>query len=328
MDPVIGINGFGRIGRIVARILFSRGINLTHVNDPAADAATVAYALRYDSIYGELPGQITTADDTVNVASETVRWRVTVTSSEDGTRLPWPCDVVVDATNLAQRADAWRRSRPAQRIIIAGRDTSADATIVVGAMENTRGRIWAASTCDAVALAPVISALHDQFRVASVFATILHPVLSYQRVLDLWPPLIAPTDLALARSSLSSIIPHVTSAATAIGEVIPVIADGINVASFRVPTDSVCIADLVVTTIDDISRSGVVEVLRRAPALIRMYADPVVSRDIVGSSCSAGIFESLLHLAAARSVRLTVAYDNEWGYASRVCDLAVRLSST
>src|SRR5258708_10258312 len=143
----IGINGFGRIGRVVARVLFQRRLNVVHINDPSGNSSLVAHALRTDSVYGGVAAEVTAADASeVVVTSPLVNWRVLVTSARDAEALDWQCDAIIDASSAPSKAARWRARTGTQRVVLAGHDPDAHCTVVLGATTMaTKGNLWAAS---------------------------------------------------------------------------------------------------------------------------------------------------------------------------------------
>ncbi len=319
----IGINGFGRIGRVVARVLFQRCLNVVHINDPSANSSLVAEALRSDSVYGGIAADVTVASPSeVVVMSPSLNWHVLVTSAQEAAVLDWQCDLIIDASNALNKATSWRTRSGTQRVVLAGHHPDADGTVVLGATTVTPpGYLWAASTCDAVAIAPLLKLIDQCAGVTAVFATIVHPALSYQRVLDLWPPALAVQNLALSRSVLNNIIPHETSVGTALTAVLPSLASRVSAMSFRVPTDSVCMAAVTSVCHEEIELNTLLNGMRGAGSLIGLHDFAAVSRDFVGNSHSAIVITPLTALVDRRTLRIVLAYDNEWGYASRLADL-------
>jgi glyceraldehyde 3-phosphate dehydrogenase len=321
----IGINGFGRIGRVVARVLFHRSLDVVHINDPSGDSPLVAQALRTDSVYGGVAGEVTAASASeVVVKSPRANWRVLVTSAQEAAAVDWQCDAIIDASSVPGKAATWRNRTVPRRVILAGHDPHADGTVVLGATTmTTRGNLWAASTCDAVAIAPLLYQIDQRAGVAKVFATIVHPALSYQRILDLWPPAPAAQNAALSRSVLNNIIPHETSVSTALSAVLPALAGRVSAMSFRVPTDSVCMAAVTIVCRDEIDPATLLNGVRCAETLIGFHDFVAVSRDFVGQAHSVIVITPLTAQIDRHTLRVVIAYDNEWGYASRLADLLV-----
>jgi len=319
----IGINGFGRIGRVVARVLFERRLNLVHVNDPSGNPSLIADALLSDSVYGGIRASVTvTSASEIIVASAGLNWRLLITSVQEASTLDWECDTIIDASNARHKADSWRARGGTQRVVLAGHDPRADATVVLGATTAIpAGVLWAASTCDAVALAPLLNLLNQFAEITGVFATIVHPALSYQRVLDLWPPAQASQNAALSRSVLNNIIPHETSVSLALSRVLPWLSDRFSAMSFRVPTDSVCMAAVTIVSRKEIEPIAFLDTVRSKGTLIKLHENVAVSRDFIGSSHSAVVITPLTAQINRHTLRLVIAYDNEWGYDSRLVDL-------
>jgi glyceraldehyde 3-phosphate dehydrogenase len=319
----IGINGFGRIGRVVARVLFQRRLNLVHINDPSGNSSLVAHALRADSVYGGVAAEVIAASASeVVVTSPLVNWRVLVTSTQEAAALDWKCDAIIDASSVPGKAASWRTRIGTRRVVLAGHDPEADCTVVLGATTlTTKGNLWAASTCDAVAIAPLLNQI-DQFAgLTRVFATIVHPALSYQRILDLWPPALTVQNVALSRSVLNNIIPHETSVSTALSAVLPWLAGRVSAMSFRVPTDSVCMAAMTIVCREEMDPPTLLNGMRSAGTLISLHDFVAVSRDFVGSPHSVIVITPLTAQIDRHTLRVVLAYDNEWGYASRLADL-------
>jgi glyceraldehyde 3-phosphate dehydrogenase len=319
----VGINGFGRIGRVVARVLFQRCMNVTHINDPSGNSSLIAHALRSDSVYGGVAAEVTASSASeVIVRSRLVNWRILVTSTNEAATFDWQCDAIIDASSAPDKAASWRTSSYNQRVILAGHHPDADTTILLGATTTApEGNLWAASTCDAVAIAPVLSQVDEFAGVTRVVATIVHPALSYQRILDSWPPQLATQNSALSRSVLNNIIPHETSLAAALTTVLPSLAGRVNAMSFRVPTDSVCMAAVTIVCREEVEPYTLLNKVRTEGALINFHDFVAVSRDFVGNSHSVIVITPLAVQIDRHTIRLVLAYDNEWGYASRLADL-------
>jgi glyceraldehyde 3-phosphate dehydrogenase len=330
MRTKVAINGFGRIGRLFLRAVVKTGadIEVVAVND-LTDAATLAHLVKYDSVHGVWPGEVThTADEIVFDGR-----RIKVLSAADVSLLPWRelgADVVVECTGLyTERAKAaLHLDQGAKKVIISAPAKDPDLTVVVGVndadYDPARHHILSNASCTTNCLAPVVKVLLDSFGIEQGFMTTVHAYTNDQRILDL-----PHKDLRRARAASLSIIPTSTGAARAIALVLPELKGKLDGFAMRVPVPDGSVVDLVVTlaretTVEEIN--AVVKAAADGPmaGVLRYTDEPLVSADIVGDPHSC-VFDSALTMVMGRQAKVVLWYDNEWGFANRMVDLCGRL---
>ncbi|MGH3888236.1 MAG: glyceraldehyde 3-phosphate dehydrogenase NAD-binding domain-containing protein [Pseudonocardiaceae bacterium] len=335
----VGINGMGRIGRAVLRHLWLDGIDsVIHVNDPQPTAENLAYLVKYDSVYGRFPGDVEVNSDGLLLGDSSRQWLVSVSHDASITDVDWvavAADVVIEASGVDANARSGRAVVAAgvPYVVITQASPYAEATVVFGANEEAltgATRIFATNTCDAVAIAPVLRALLAAGPVESVFLVTLHPWLSYQNLSDgpvQWVAESLPSfgDMALGRASVGAIIPKTTTAARCVESVLPRLTGRITGMSYRVPTPVVCYCHLVVRFTADVTLDLVRQHLHASSPHLRISGEPVVSVDLIGEMASAVIDSRFIEQVGDRSIRLSLGYDNEWGFAARVRDLVAHL---
>lgn len=332
MKVRIGINGFGRIGRLVFRAgLNHPDVELVAIND-LADAKTNAHLLKYDSVHGRFPGEVRAEGDQLVVNGR----RVKVLSSKDPAELPWGelgVDVVIESTGFFTNAeDASKHLRGgAKKVIISAPAKNEDITIVMGVNEDkydpARHKIISNASCTTNCLAPVAKVLHDRFRIRRGFMTTVHAYTNDQKILDQ-----VHKDLRRARAAGMSIIPTTTGAARAIGLVLPELKGKLDGFAMRVPVADVSVVDLVVevekaTTVEEVNRT-LQEAAQGPLSRYLGYSDePLVSMDFLGDSRSSIVDALSTMVIDGTLVKVVAWYDNEWGYSNRCIDLAVYLAS-
>jgi len=329
MSIRIAINGFGRIGRNVLRAAKQsgvQGIDFVAVND-LTDNETLAHLLRYDSVHGRYPGTVETTADGFLVDGDRIR----VTSERDPAQLPWKeleVDVVIEATGMF--SDGNKASKHleagARKVIITAPAKNEDVTLVLGVNEHRYApeshHIISNASCTTNCLAPVVKVLMERFGFRRGLMTTIHSYTNDQSILDL-----PHKDLRRARAAAMSMIPTTTGAARATGLVIPEVLGKIDGMAIRVPTPDVSIVDLVAEVERDTSIDEVNEAFREAAGnglagILRYTDEPLVSIDFTGDPHSAIIDGASTNVIDGRMVKVLAWYDNEWGYSSRVVDLA------
>ena len=330
MSTKIAINGFGRIGRLILRAIAKQGSDLevVAVND-LTDAATLAHLLKYDSIHGVWPGQISHTDDSLIFEGKTIR----VLSVTDIALLPWRelgVDVVVESTGLyTDRAKAaLHLDQGAKKVVISAPAKDPDITVVMGVndaeYDSSRHHIISNASCTTNCLAPVAKVLVDSFGIEQGFMTTVHAYTNDQRILDL-----PHKDLRRARAAALSVIPTSTGAARAIGLVIPELKGKLDGYALRVPVPDGSVVDLSVTlareaTVDEINTAMKEAALGPLAGVLEYTEEPIVGSDVVGNPHSA-VFDSGLTIVMGRQAKVVVWYDNEWGFSNRMVDLCGRL---
>ena len=327
----LGINGFGRIGRLVFRAIFERGsdvFDIVAVND-LTDARTLAHLLKYDSVHGPFPGQVSVDGDDLLVDGK----RFKVLSERDPADLPWgqlEADVVVESTGFFRTREkaALHLTGGAKKVIISAPASGAvDATIVIGVNDHIltgQEEVVSNASCTTNCLAPMVKVLDDGFGVTRGVMTTVHAYTSDQRMLD------APhKDLRRARAAAVSIIPTTTGAARAVGLVLPHLKGKLDGFALRVPTPDGSLTDLTVELGRDAGVDEINTLFRTASrstldGILEYTEDPIVSCDIVHNPHSC-IFDAPLTMSMGNLVKVVGWYDNEWGYANRTVDLALML---
>ena len=327
----VGINGFGRIGRAFTRLALDRAdLEVVAVND-VTDAATLAHLLAYDSTYGRLGRPVTYSDGRL-LAGDTP---ITVLSQRDPAQIDWAAlgaDIVIESTGkfrTRETAGAHLKGG-ARKVLISAPGKDVDLTVVLGVntadYDPQRHDVISNASCTTNCVAPMVKVLHDTFGVQHGFMTTVHAYTGDQMLLD------APhKDLRRARSAAVNIVPTTTGAARATGEVIPALAGKLDGVSLRVPVDDGSLTDLAIVLHRDATAEAVNDAFAEAArgplaGILRYSTDPIVSRDIIGDPASC-IFDAPLTQAAGTLVKIFGWYDNEWGYTSRLADLATLVGS-
>jgi len=323
----LAINGLGRIGRAALRVAQERDdLQVVAVNDPATPSA-LAYLLRYDSVLGRWAVPVAPRDGGLAVGGSEVR----ALREEDPGRLPWGeigVDVVLECTgaHTARVAAARHLEAGAARVVISASSDDADVTLVRGvnqdAFDPARHRVVSAGSCTGNCLAPVLQVLDREFGVAHGFITTIHPYTSEQSLLDRPHP-----DPRRGRAAPLSIIPTATGVPRAVAQVLPGFAGRLEGNSIRVPTPDVCLLDLTASLRRPAPVEGLNEALRAAAegllrGILGYTEEPLVSADYVGCPLSA-VVDGLQTSRAGRDLaKVLLWFDNEWGYANRLVEVA------
>ncbi len=329
MTTRIGINGFGRIGRQTLKAILERHpdtLEVVAIND-LAPTATNAHLFKYDSTYGRFPGEVTAGESTITVDGHEIR----AFSEKDPTALPWRdlgVDIVVESTGIftdATRAAAHREAG-ARKVIISAPAKNEDVTIVLGVNEDRydpeRHHIVSNASCTTNGLALPAKVIFDTFGIEHGLMTTIHSSTNDQNVLDVFHP-----DLRRARSAGQNIIPTSTGAARALALVIPELKGKFDGFSLRVPTPTVSVIDFVAITDKPVSAESANEALRAAAdgpmkGLLGYTEEELVSMDFKGDDRSSIIDAPSTMATGDHLLKVIAWYDNEWGYSSRVADLA------
>jgi glyceraldehyde 3-phosphate dehydrogenase len=321
----IGINGFGRIGRNTFRAAMQNSdVEVVAVND-LTTADSLAHLLKYDSVHGVLPAQVTAESDAIVVDGE----RVKVSAERDPAQIPWSdlgAEIVIESTGFfTNRDDAAKHfSGGAKKVIISAPAKSPDVTIVLGVNQDAYNaaehKIISNASCTTNCLAPIAKVLLDNFGIAKGFMTTCHAYTNDQSILDLFHK-----DMRRARAAAMSIIPTSTGAAKAIGEVIPAIKGRLDGLALRVPVPDGSIVDLVVEVEKSADIDSVNAAMRAAAegpmkGILEYTEDPIVGIDVVGNSHSA-VFDAQSTMVNGNMVKVLAWYDNEWAYSARLVDL-------
>ncbi len=319
----VGINGFGRIGRQVFRLLLDRGVEVALVND-LTDNQTLAHLLKYDSNYGRFPGEVAYDDEHLIVNGK----KVYATAQPDPEKLPWAdlgVDIVVEATGrFRDRKGAEKHLKAgAKKVIITAPAKEPDITVVIGVNHRDlrpEHRIISNASCTTNSLAPVMKVLEERFGVERALMTTVHSYTNDQRILDL-----PHKDLRRARAAAVNIIPTTTGAAVATTLTLPSLKGKFDGMSLRVPTPTGSISDITALLKREVTAEEVNAALREAAegelkGILEYSEEELVRTDIVMNPHSS-IVDGKLTKALGPLVKVFAWYDNEWGYANRVADL-------
>jgi glyceraldehyde 3-phosphate dehydrogenase (phosphorylating) len=330
----VGINGFGRIGRNFWRAVNAadgdRGIEIVAAND-LGDVATMAHLLKYDSVVGTLPHDVSVSGDAIHVGAKSIK----ILAERDPAKLPWGdlgVDVVIESTGLFTTGPAARAhiEAGAKKVIISAPAKDEDITIVMGVNDEKYDpqvhTIISNASCTTNCVAPMAKVLLDNFGIVKGLMTTVHAYTQDQNLQD------GPhKDLRRARAAAINIVPTSTGAAKATSLVIPELKGKLDGYSLRVPVPDGSITDLVVELGRDVTKDEVNAAFKAAAegslkGILYYTEDPIVSSDIVGSPASC-TFDASITMAYGNQVKVFGWYDNEWGYSCRLADLAVLVAS-
>ncbi len=332
MATKIGINGFGRIGRLVFRAITQHHagrLEVVAIND-LTDARTNAHLLKYDSTYGMYLGKVEATSDGIVVNGKKVK----VIAERDPAKIPWRAlgaDIVIESTGLftdAAKAAAHLQNG-AKKVIISAPAKGEDITIVLGVNEDKydpeKHRVISNASCTTNCIAPVVKVLHENFGVVRGFMSTIHAYTNDQRLLDMYH-----SDLRRARAAALNIVPTTTGAARAIGLVIPELKGRLDGVAYRVPVPTVSMCDFVAdlereVTADEVNGAFKSAAQGKLNGILRYCDEPLVSSDFKGDPASS-IFDALSTMAMGNMVKVLAWYDNEWGYSCRLADLALYIA--
>ncbi|MFK7602800.1 type I glyceraldehyde-3-phosphate dehydrogenase [Deinococcus sp. SM5_A1] len=320
----VGINGFGRIGRLVFRILVERGIDVVAIND-LTDNKTLATLLKYDSTAGRFKGTVEYDDDSMTVNGQ----KIHTLAERDPANIKWGemgADIVIESTGIftSREGASKHLAGGAKKVLITAPAKNEDFSIVLGVNEQDydpkNHNIISNASCTTNSLGAPMKLLDEAFGIEKAIMTTVHSYTNDQRILDL-----PHSDLRRARAAAINIIPTSTGAAKAVSQVYPKLKGKFDGTSLRVPTPVGSISDVVVILGRDVTVEEVNDVFRKAAetthkGIIAYTEDPIVLQDIVGDSHSA-IIDGGLTMAMGNLVKFFSWYDNEWGYSNRIADL-------
>jgi len=330
MATKIAINGFGRIGRCIARMILddkAPGLELVAIND-LTDAKTLAHLLAHDSVHGTYGRSVRVADGALVVGDVTVP----VSAIRDPAELPWGelgVDVVLECTGVFRERDKAQKhiDAGAKRVIISAPGKGAiDGTFCVGIntddFDANKHFIVSNASCTTNCLSPVAKVMNDSFGIVKGYMVTVHSYTNDQRILDL-----PHSDLRRARAAGESIIPTSTGAAKAIALVLPELTGKLEGMALRVPTPNVSLVSLTVQVEKKTTRDEVIAAMRAAAegplaGVFRVEDEPLVSRDFMGEACSSVLDSGLVDVVGGDLVQVQAWYDNEWGFSCRMIDLA------
>jgi len=337
MATKVAINGFGRIGRAVARIIMQRDgeLDLVAIND-LADAKSLAHLFKYDTVMGKWGGTVEAKDGALVINGKTIK----VLAVRNPAELPWKdmgVKMVLESTGLFRLASSPKGGYAdhieagAEKVLLSvpAKD-DIDATIVLGVNDEkltSDVKCVSNASCTTNCLAPIAKTLNDTFGIEQGMMTTIHAYTNDQKVADM-----IHSDMRRARAAAANMIPTSTGAAKAIGKVIPALAGKLDGFAIRVPIPVGSIVDLVVNVKKDVTVDSVNAAMKNAAAAgplkgILVYCDePIVSSDIVNDPASS-IFDSLCTIVIGKTVKVVSWYDNEWGYSNRSVDIMEKMAA-
>jgi len=328
MATKVAINGFGRIGRLVARAILERtdhDLELVAIND-LADTKSNALLFQYDSTHGRFPGTVTVEGDSIVVGGKSIK----VTSERDPANLPhgeMGIDLVLECTGFFQSDEACRPhlAAGAKRVLISAPATGVTKTIVFGVNQDTltaEDVIVSNASCTTNCLAPVAKVLNDAFGIERGFMTTIHSYTNDQRMLDQMH-----SDMRRARGGAQNMIPTTTGAARAVGLVLPELKGKLDGSSVRVPTPNVSLIDLVFVPSRDVTKEEINAALKAAAdgpmkGVLDYTDQPLVSSDFNHQPASSTVDSLETSVMEGKLARVVSWYDNEWGFSNRMIDTA------
>ncbi|MFC1903577.1 type I glyceraldehyde-3-phosphate dehydrogenase [Chloroflexota bacterium] len=333
MTTKIGINGFGRIGRLTFRTInqYQKDkLEITAIND-LTDTKTNAHLLKWDSTYGPYPGEVKAIDDAIIVDGKKVK----VLSERDPANIPWKdygVDIVIESTGLftdATKAAAHLKG-DAKKVIISAPAKNEDATIVLGVNEDTydpaKHKVISNASCTTNGIAPVVKVLHDNFGISKGLMTTIHAYTNDQRIQDMFHK-----DLRRARAAAQNIIPTTTGAATAVTIVIPELKGKLHGLAYRIPVVTVSVIDFVAdlnkeVTVEEVNQAFQTAAKGPLNGILEYCEEPLVSMDFKGNPASSIVDALSTMVIGGNMVKILAWYDNEWGYSCRLADLTAYIT--
>ncbi len=332
MSIRIGINGFGRIGRLVFKASYKDpDIEYVGIND-LTDAKTLAHLLKYDSTHGRFPDAVSYDDQNLIVAGK----KIPIFALKDPAELPWKklgADYVVESTGVFRSKDKLEKHLQAgakKVLLTVPAKDEIDAVVVLGVNDQVlkpEHKIVSNASCTTNCLAPMVKVLHDAFGIRHGLMTTIHAYTNDQRVLDM-----PHKDLRRARSAAVSIIPTTTGAAKAVGKVIPELKGKLDGMAFRVPVMDGSVTDLVAVldknvTVEEVNNAMKKAAEGRMKGILEYTEDEIVSADIIGNPHSCIFDAASTFVMQGNLVKVVGWYDNEWGYSCRVVDLIRKMAA-
>ncbi|HBG10480.1 MAG: type I glyceraldehyde-3-phosphate dehydrogenase [Limnochordia bacterium] len=326
MTIKVGINGFGRIGRLVLRgAVADPNFEIVAVND-LTDAKTLAHLLKYDTNHGIFDAEVSVDGDNIVVNGKKIR----VFAERDPKNIPWGelgVEYVVESTGIFRKRDQaqWHIDAGAKKVIITAPAKEEDITIVMGVNEDQydpeKHHVISNASCTTNCLAPFAKVINDAFGIKKGLMTTVHAYTNDQRILDL-----PHKDLRRARAAAMNIVPTTTGAAAAVGLVLPELKGKLDGFAMRVPVSTVSVVDLVVETEKPVTAEAANAELKKAAegklkGILAFEEAPLVSTDFMGNSNSSIVDAALTKTMGDNMLKVVAWYDNEWGYSMRVVDL-------
>lgn len=333
MTTQVGINGFGRIGRLALKAVIQRcagKAEVAAVND-LTDAKTNAHLFKYDSNYGIYPGKVEAKDDRIVIDGREIK----VLAEREPAKIPWRdfgVDIVLECTGLFTHASkaAAHLQGGARKVVISAPAQEEDISIVLGVNEAqydpTKHHIISNGSCTTNCIAPVVKVLHQNFGIVHGLMTTVHSYTNDQKILDIFH-----RDLRRARAAAINIIPTTTGAARVVGVVIPELQGKLHGIALRVPTAAVSVVDFVADLKQKVSADEVNRAFRKAAdgdlkGILEYCEEPLVSSDFKGNPASAILDAPSTMVLDGSFIKVLAWYDNEWGYACRLADLVVHMA--
>ena len=328
----VAINGFGRIGRNVLRALYENSyrdrVQVVAIND-LGDPALNSHLLRHDTVHGHFPFKVEHDAESITVDGD----RIAISSERDPAQLPWATmdiDLVMECTGLFTKRDAAAKhiAAGAKRVLISAPSPDADATIVYGVNDDiltAEHTVVSNASCTTNCLAPVAKALNDAVGIENGLMTTVHAYTNDQNLSDVYH-----SDPYRARSATHSMIPTKTGAAAAVGLVLPELAGKFDGLAVRVPVINVSLVDLTFTASRDTTKEEINAIVEKAAAnspVLAVNAEPLVSIDF-NHDANSSTFDANHTSVNGRLVKIMAWYDNEWGYAQRLVDVALMVGAS
>jgi len=329
MTTKIAINGFGRIGRTVFRAWLknyrNQGLEITHIND-LTDIQTLAHLLKYDSVHGTLPVELSVGKDYITVDSK----KITFSAERDPSKLPWKekaIDVIHECTGIFRSKEQATKhiTAGARKVLISAPAKDEDITVVMGvnhrALDKTKHHIISNGSCTTNCLAPIAKVIHENLSIKHGVMTTVHSYTNDQKILDL-----PHTDLRRARAAGVSMIPTTTGAAKAISLVLPDLKGKIEGMAIRVPTPNVSVVDVTFQTEKATSKKDVLSMLKDASkgelsGVLAISEEPLVSCDFNGNPYSSIVDADSTIVVGKNLIKILSWYDNETGFSYRMLDV-------
>lgn len=321
----VGINGFGRIGRLVLKAARNTDIEFVGIND-ITDAKTLGHLLKYDSVHGRYPADVSVDGDALIIDGK----KIPVLAEKDPSKLPWKslgADVILECTGkFTTKEEASKHiTAGAKKVLISAPAKGHDGTFIIGVncgqYDKSKHHVISIGSCTTNCLAPVAKVLLDNFGIVKGFMTTIHAYTADQRLQD------APhKDLRRARAAALSMVPTTTGAAKAISEVLPVLKGKLDGVAIRVPTPDASLVDLAVILEKDATAQQLNDAFRKAAGsgqlskTLEYTEDPIVSIDIVGNP-HGSIVDGGLTACSGNMAKVFAWYDNEWGFSCRMVDM-------
>jgi len=330
MGIAIGINGFGRIGRLVFRAAFKKGdIEIKAIND-LCDAETLAHLLKYDSVHGIFDADVAADGDSLVVDGK----KIQICSEKDPAALPWGkigAEIVVESTGIFRDKEGASKhlTAGAKKVLISAPAKGEDATIVLGVNDGDlkpEHTIISNASCTTNCLAPMAKVLNDSFGIVKGMMNTIHSYTNDQNILDL-----PHKDLRRARAAAANMIPTTTGAAVAVGLVLPDLKGKLDGLSIRVPTPDGSITDLTVELAKNTTKEEINAAMKAAgegplKGILEYTEAPIVLSDIVGNPASVIFDADSTNVVEGNMCKVLGWYDNEWGYSNRCVDLLAKLA--